>query len=58
MPTTTPQIILPSSNQQHLGVELLSGWAKVLLVLMTKTNERKESMLVRLFVVGFAVVAM
>jgi len=57
-PITTPQIILPSSNQLHLGVELLSRWAKVLLVLMDKANERKELMLVCLFVVGFTVVAM
>jgi len=34
MLTTIPQIILPSSNQQHLSVELMSRWAKVLLSLM------------------------
>jgi len=41
MPTITPQIILPSSNQQHLGVELMSHWAKVLLSLTDK-DKREE----------------
>jgi len=34
MQTTIPQIIQSSSNQQHLSVELMSHWAKVLLSLM------------------------
>ena len=34
MLTTIPQIIQSSSNQQHLSVELMSHWAKVLLSLM------------------------
>jgi len=33
MQTTIPQIIQSSSNQQHLSVELMSRWAKVLLSL-------------------------
>jgi len=38
MLTTIPQIILPSSNQQHLSVELMSRWAKVLLTLTDKNK--------------------
>jgi len=38
MLTTIPRIILPSSNQQHLSVELMSRWAKVLLMLTDKNK--------------------
>jgi len=41
MLTTILQIILPTSNQQHLSVELMSRWAKVLLTL-TDINKGEE----------------
>jgi len=55
MLTTILQIILPTSNQQHLSVELMSHCTKVLLTLTDK-NKREERVDARewLFVVGSA----